>query len=245
MQNWLELVELEFTHPAIVLWRAIEMKRIEELTQELMIEEPILDIGCAEGKIASIVFKGKKVFGLDNSWDLISQNKKRDQALVLADGRYISFKGACFSTVFSNCVIEHIRDLDKLLGEVSRVLKKGGVFIFTVPSDKFPKYLYLPFKRYGDFRMKWLNCFHCYSPQYWEKILAQNNLKMVTHSYYMSKKATQLWDLLAGIMFISRGLKINFLEKPLNSLLRRHFKKLYETDATDDGAGILVVAQRC
>ena len=184
MSKWLELLKEKFEHPAIVLWRAVELRHIEEFLKKYELPVPILDLGCAEGKIADALFNNNELIGLDNCWELLSQNKNRDiyKALILADGCRMPFKSGAFGSVFSNCVIEHIPDIGSLLGEVSRILKEKSIFIFTVPSNKFADFLFfskvfnnLGLKRlaqwYGRKRNKQLNHFHCYDHNRWKQIL--------------------------------------------------------------------------
>lgn len=254
-ENWIDIVENEFEHPATILWRAIELKHLNEAIQKYNPIAPILDLGCAEGKIANILFKGKRIFGLDNCWDLIKQNNKTDtyKALILANGCYMPFKKDIFKTVFSNCVLEHIPDLDKVLAEVSRVLDKGGRFIFTVPTDKFGEYLFfyqlfstlgvsILAKKYSTLRNRLLSHFHCYDHNVWIDKLRKNNLKVIDYSYYMSKKSTMLWDFLAGLMFIFNNIKIfGNTNRTISRFFKRQLQKYYYLNDTD-GASLLVIS---
>ena len=47
------------------------------------------------------------------------------------------FEDSSFDVVFSNCVLEHVEGLDDMLAHVGRVLKPGGQFVFTVPTEDF------------------------------------------------------------------------------------------------------------
>jgi SAM-dependent methyltransferase len=52
-------------------------------------------------------------------------------------GDSIQVGDGAFDFVFSNSVLEHVDQLDPTLREVGRVLKPGGLFVFTVPSPFF------------------------------------------------------------------------------------------------------------
>ena len=77
-RNWVDIISKEFSHPATVLWRSIEVRYLGEAIKKYNPVLPVLDLGCAEGKIGSILFKERCLFGLDNCWDLIRQNQKTD-----------------------------------------------------------------------------------------------------------------------------------------------------------------------
>lgn len=79
----------------------------------------VLDLGCGRSKYPGSV-------GLDHfplpGVDVVAN---LDKALPFQDGE--------FDAVFSNQVLEHIRDLVALVREVHRVLRPGGVFLAHVP----------------------------------------------------------------------------------------------------------------
>lgn len=254
-KNWFEIVRQEFYHPATVLWRAVELRHIENAFFRHNLLEPVLDLGCAEGKIADSLFKKNILIGLDNCWELISQNKKEAyKALVLADGCKIPFKDKTFGSIFSNCVIEHILDLDSLLAESYRLLKPGGIFFFTVPSDKFGDFLFFstifsnlglkgPANWYKVKRNELLNHFHCYDHSHWGELLKNKGFALIEYDYYMPKKSTFVWDFLAAIWFLPGKLKLNLSKKlfPLTEL-----KALYNSDNIKGfrGGGLLIIAQK-
>ena len=47
----------------------------------------------------------------------------------------LTFQSAAFDVVITSEVLEHVADLDRALAEIGRVLKPGGLHIFTVPVD--------------------------------------------------------------------------------------------------------------
>ena len=254
--DWLNEVENKFGHPAIVLWRAIELKHIEEVLNKYPLNEPILDLGCAEGKIAGLLFKGKKLIGLDNSWEFLSQNKENEtyRALVLTDACNMPFKDGFFSSVFSNCVIEHIPDVNKVLSEISRVLKPNGLFFFTVPSHKFADYLFFSiiFEKLGlRFLSHWyknkrnalLKHFHCYDKETWNNILLSKGFKVLNSRYYMGENSAFVWDFLAFIFLLGKKIKINLDN---NSFLLKAARLAYASDITmgKSGAGLLIICSK-
>ena len=54
--------------------------------------------------------------------------------LAVAAGEALPFRTACFDVVFSNSVLEHVRDPAQVLREAVRVLRPGGRLHFIIPS---------------------------------------------------------------------------------------------------------------
>jgi ubiquinone/menaquinone biosynthesis C-methylase UbiE len=71
-----------------------------------------------------------------------AEAKKVYKKYVLYDGNVIPFADNEFSTVISNCVLEHLPHLSTNLNEISRVLKKKGYFLTSVMTDKWEKYMF-------------------------------------------------------------------------------------------------------
>jgi len=131
---------LERTPVSFALWRTLEYQSLKNMD----FRGPVLDLGCGDGLFTSILFPGEKPVGIDIGMSDLETAKSRDiyMGLMIADGRRLPFKSSSFNTVFSNCVIEHVENLDLLLQEAFRVLKPGGVFVVTVPGTKLTTNLY-------------------------------------------------------------------------------------------------------
>ncbi len=94
----------------------------------------ILDIGAGDGFQANYMrSKGYNVVELDieNSNYKSSENKR-----VKYDGINIPFPSESVDKIYTSHVLEHIKrnELDKVLKEQSRVVKKGGHIIHILPS---------------------------------------------------------------------------------------------------------------
>ncbi len=100
----------------------------------------LLDIGCAMGPFLDAASdSGWQVFGTDISEDAVLYVQKNLNYPALC----ASFPEADVTGVFGVdkfdavtmwYVIEHFKNLDSILREVNRILKKGGVFAFSTPS---------------------------------------------------------------------------------------------------------------
>ena len=79
-----------------------------------------LDVGCGEIGLCDVNCDIKKP-------DIIPQN------FVLCDAQFLPFNDECFVTVFSNHVIEHIKNPYRFLREVLRVCKNNGIVLLRLP----------------------------------------------------------------------------------------------------------------
>lgn len=93
----------------------------------------VLDFGCGTGIYAKIMAKaGAKVKGFDISGKMLEIARKGNPGLELrrGSGSRIPFDEK-FDIVVAALVLDCVRDWGKALREVSRVLKKGGYFVFS------------------------------------------------------------------------------------------------------------------
>lgn len=239
-----------YSHPSAVLFRAIEMRTIHESIKNIEFSHLSLDLGCGDGEIAELIFDEHFTYGVDNgeAKDVEEAVKsKRYNEIFLESAEKMSLPNESVNFVFSNCVIEHIPNNEAVLSETSRILKKGGMFVFTVPSHNFPDYLYLTNKlasyglgflslSYKYRRNKMLNQFHCYSVLDWEKKLAKYGFRIEKYQYYMSKESLMLWDRMALEVFIRRIFDKN-VEGKIFEKYKENIKKAYENDKAEDGKG--------
>jgi ubiquinone/menaquinone biosynthesis C-methylase UbiE len=129
------------TGPSRALLRSYEAN----LLSQLQLEPPILDLACGDGLVSSLTI-GKPVdAGCDLMLSQLQKAKARGQyeSLTLADARKLPYRRASFATVISNSSIEHIPHVQSVLGEVSRILRHTGVFVFTVPNPRFTEWFWL------------------------------------------------------------------------------------------------------
>lgn len=99
----------------------------------------VLDIGCGPGeRSAAIAGKAGKVCGIDPSEDLVAiakQKALKNAEFAVASAEKIPFPDGYFDAVIITWAAHHFDDLGRALGEIDRVLKKGGEFLFLEPLD--------------------------------------------------------------------------------------------------------------
>ena len=184
-----------------VLLRSIEAR----ILSDVAFLRPILDIGSGDGHFGSVVFQGGADVGLDPGLADLAEARARGvyRLLVGAESGAMPFPDAHFASVVSNCVFEHIPDIDRTIGEIARVLRPGGVFACTVIGDRFRELLtdeaaWRRLHLAGVHRayIDWFNRnaahFHFDSPAVWTERFARAGLAVTSWRYYMSPEATRL-----------------------------------------------------
>ena len=103
--------------------------------------ERILDLGCGDGgitvRLAELVPDGL-VIGVDASGGMIESAQKNHKAenlrFDLMDINDIDFEDE-FDVVFSNATLHWVRDHNKLLANVYKSLRNGGILRFNFAAD--------------------------------------------------------------------------------------------------------------
>lgn len=128
------------------LSHAIMRHNEAEEISKIIILSPILDIGCGFGEFTNIVFNQMIDTGIDVSQEdlKLAAERKKYKKLLWADARNLPIENNSFNTALSVSTIEHIDNVQKVFSETFRVLKPGGVFIFTVPTSYLNNLLIIP-----------------------------------------------------------------------------------------------------
>lgn len=108
---------------------------------ELAEDKSVLDLGCNNGYGANELARScRQVVGVDVSPSAIADAKQRYVADGLTfgviDGTVLPFQAETFDVVTSFQVIEHLADTRAYLAEIARVLKPGGLAMFTTPNAR-------------------------------------------------------------------------------------------------------------
>jgi 2-polyprenyl-6-hydroxyphenyl methylase/3-demethylubiquinone-9 3-methyltransferase len=97
----------------------------------------VLDLGCAGGFMAEALDdRGAQVTGIDPAADAIATARAhaaetgRSIRYDTGVGEALPYPDASFDAVVCVDVLEHVADLSRVLAEVTRVLKPGGLFLF-------------------------------------------------------------------------------------------------------------------
>ena len=136
---------LIYALPSQSMWRALELRLFRKLGKEIVKESPTLEIGCGDGAFSALIFER-----IDDGIDIsnvttgpLGQKSHVHKRLWRMDARSMDFAEDSYRTVFGNCVIEHIPNLEKVLADSYRILKTGGRFLATVPLEEMNNHLLL------------------------------------------------------------------------------------------------------
>jgi SAM-dependent methyltransferase len=248
----------QFKAPSTILFRAIEIKLLKQHLPGFLIRKPCLDLGCGEGVVTDAVFERQIDYGLDNTEASCAAARKtgRFGEVICADAASIPLPDSSLELVFSNCVLEHIPNIDAVIKDVSRVLKKGGVLVFTTPSDQFCDFslfsrLNIPFLNavYARARNKKLAHFNWHSHEQWAERLNPHGLALSTHYYYISKAEAEVWDMYLMLNKLLEGVNVlipGARDWVYTKNIRKHLIALYgkATASTSKGAAVCVVATK-
>ena len=97
---------------------------------------PSLEIAVGDGFFSSVLCKLRPThidFGTDLIYETLNSSRKHGvhRTLFVSDAEDIPFPDNSVSTVIMNNLMHHLPDRDRAAAEVWRVLKPGGVFLFT------------------------------------------------------------------------------------------------------------------
>lgn len=230
------------------LWRSIEALSFSEVK----FKSPILDVGCGFGEFAGVVFDRVEV-GVDiSAGDLerALKGKKYDK-VQWADARNLPFKNNSFGTVTSVSVMEHIENAEDVIKEVARVLKKGGLFVFSVPTTELKKHLLAPSilkkigllnaaQKYVELHNRAFKHVNLKPKNWWYQKLSRAGFKVIEAHGTLSPTALRVHELFLVSAFPSQFGKLFFGRRFMmsiglrSSILPHFFSRFVKTDEKSD-----------
>ena len=120
-------------------WRS-SGEQLEALVRsKLTPESRVLDLGCGRGGVVELFWRDVKVAaGLDPDSPSLAEHRATGMPVIRGVGETLPFTDESFDLIVCLWVLEHLKEPKKTLREVSRVLRRGGHFIFVTPNLRNP-----------------------------------------------------------------------------------------------------------
>lgn len=193
--------------PATALWRVYEL---DAVFRHVELEGRVLDLGCCDGSLSGVVLglmpRVTSAVGVEpDAHDAeVARRSGVFETVHTARGDRIPEPDQSFDMVFSNSVLEHIDPIEPVLRECARLLRPGGAFVATVPSEQFHDCLvsiswYAALaRRHGESEReatdRRLQHYRYWPPRVWEEALAAQGLILTEWFRYLPKGAMRAWQ---------------------------------------------------
>ncbi|MCW2832233.1 MAG: hypothetical protein JWN68_186 [Nocardioides sp.] len=104
---------------------------LRAIDRALVGDAHVLEVGCGTGVMAEQInaLPGVTLVAVDFSPRFVEMTAARGVDAREADICYLPFEDASFDVVFAGWMLYHVRDLERALNEVRRVLRPGGTFV--------------------------------------------------------------------------------------------------------------------
>lgn len=199
----------------------------------------LLDLGCGEMPYKQYILDNNKnitkYIGIDIDFSKDHQSVKPD---LYWDGKIIPLSDNSVDTVIATELFEHIPNVENILKEIFRVLKKGGILYFTVPfiwplhETPFDEYRYTPYSlkrhlknsKFENIKIETLGGYHAALAQM--LCIWISNVKINIHSKLKQSLVYILQDVVIFPLInylINKDLKVNNGEYSENTVPTGYF----------------------
>jgi len=110
--------------------------RKEYVLEQIGRGKRVLDVGCLGGKFSKLIQEqNNEVWGVEINPQAAARAESLGIRVKVADAEEgLPFPDQSFDAVHAGELIEHLYDTKHFFSEVARVLRPGGVFLFTTPN---------------------------------------------------------------------------------------------------------------
>jgi SAM-dependent methyltransferase len=139
--DWQKLYDEEYFEPMTHWHRRNREKNRKERFDKLnrfanTTIKNFLDLGCGEGyALLEAESRGWQSNGIDISDNRVKEAKKKNIYFEQTDLISANFPSETFDCIYVDSVLEHILNPMEYLGELYRILSKGGIIYIGVPNE--------------------------------------------------------------------------------------------------------------
>jgi SAM-dependent methyltransferase len=181
----------EYHWPSQSFWRYFELNvlRGHEFAR------PILEIGSGDGG-----FSARLLGSVEEAIDINPKAVARSRSTGVydrvrcMDARDLHEDRGAYGTVFANCVLEHIPDLDRVLAAARVALRPGGQLVATVPLAEMDNHLLVRARWYAELRRSQLVHVNLLSEAQWRQSLKAAGFLSVRIEPYLRASQIHFWD---------------------------------------------------
>lgn len=100
-------------------------------------DSDVLEVGCGTGVMAERInaLPGVTLIAVDQSERFVELTSARGVDARQGDICYLPFEDDSFDVVYAGWMLYHVRDLERAVNEVRRVLRPGGTFVAVTNGD--------------------------------------------------------------------------------------------------------------
>jgi len=129
----------------------MELKYEKQIITEF-VKGKVLDLGCGDGRLYNLLSKNASYIGIDVAETSIKQAQLNYPLgeFIIMDASKLDFLDKTFNIVFCGFnALSEVWDLDKVLLEIKRVLKRKGLLIFSFQNRLYYKHLLRTYEKNG------------------------------------------------------------------------------------------------
>lgn len=118
--------------------------RIAPIAYEIPLKSRVLDVGCNSGEFMKLLQDKRecKVVGVDVSQVALEKATEKGLSVLNCDATKLPFEDESFDVVTCMEVLVHLHNPVAVLGEIRRVLKKGGLLLGSVPHRNLERFVW-------------------------------------------------------------------------------------------------------
>ena len=122
-----------------VLQREVGQRMLERLDYVRLQPAVVLDLGCGTGKLTAALakrYRSAKVVAMDIAEPMLQRARRRvpwfrKWHFACGDAEQLPLADNCCDLVYSNLTLQWCGDLDRVFGELRRVVRPGGLVMFS------------------------------------------------------------------------------------------------------------------